>query len=266
MSLETRKNFGWIPSLPDPRDKMFRAVQPISSEQAGPPVVDLCQNHTFNVYDQGNLGACVAHASASALEYTHGVLKSKTLRRQIDIMASRLFIYYEARKAIGMVQEDSGCNIRDAMRVLYNVGAPSEHGWSYNESVFNAPPPGASYRSAPYHKITSYHAVGVDIPEIRTALQQNMPVIIGISVFDSFPMTLGNPVIPMPGRYESVIGGHAMLIVGYDDDSRMIKVLNSWGSDWGSGGFGLIPYDYVGSPAFGDDYWVITDDRYKENM
>jgi len=266
MSLQPRKNFGWIPQLPDHRDKLLKTMIPAVPVYEGPPLLDLSMEHKFHVMDQGNLGTCVLHATASALEFTHASVTKKTLRRELDFPVSRLFLYYEARKAIDTLGEDSGCNIRDAMRVLYNVGGPRESGWKYDESMFTVKPPAGAYRSAPYHKITSYQSVGVNLAEMRTALINKMPIVIGVSVFDSWPMGLGQPVVPMPGNYESMIGGHAVLVVGYDDVQRRFKFLNSWGEEWGMGGFGFIPYDYAADPRFGDDYWVLTDTEYKENM
>jgi hypothetical protein len=39
-------------------------------------------------------------------------------------------------------------------------------------------------------------------------------------------------------------GGHAMLIVGYDDSRSAFKLLNSWGPGWGSAGYGWLGYGF----------------------
>ena len=271
MSLKQRVNFGWLPDLPDFRDKLaFPDKHLMEALMALPPSVDLRERHTFNVLDQGYIGSCVAHAVSSAIEYAKHMRAddpgvSNFLEEDRKFPVSRLFLYYEARKAIGMTSEDSGCHIRDAMRVAYNVGAPRETGWTYREDAFSMEPPKRSYKSAPYHKITSYKSVAVNGQEVRLALSQGSPVVVGISVFDSF-YNERNGIVPMPSFSDEYLGGHAMLVVGYDDRSARYTVLNSWGNTWGDDGFCYIPYDYIGSKQLGSDYWTLSDELYKERM
>lgn len=273
MSLKKRVNFGWLPDLPDFRDIPafpHKAVIPGVANRL-PMTMDLREKHQFQVNDQGYIGSCVAHAVSSAIEYEKHMRPddpkvSDFLERDRLFPVSRLFLYYEARKVIGMVDEDSGCYIRDAMRVAYNIGAPRETGWSYREDMFAVQPPGWSYRSAPYHKITSYKSVAVDNDEIRLALATGSPVVFGISVFDSFYRGENNGIVPMPSYSDEYLGGHAMLIVGYNDSVRRYTVLNSWGPTWGDSGFCYIPYDYIGNRQLGADYWVLSDPLYKERM
>ncbi|UXR63904.1 C1 family peptidase [Bdellovibrio bacteriovorus] len=40
-------------------------------------------------------------------------------------------------------------------------------------------------------------------------------------------------------------GGHAVLIVGYDDEKKVFLFKNSWGEDWGLGGYGFVTFDHV---------------------
>ncbi len=221
MSLVERVNFGWVPQLPDHRDRML--AMPDMMAAALPPKVDLRSKHTFAVLDQGQLGSCV-----------------------------------------GMVSEDSGCVIRDALRVAYNMGVPRETGWKYDIAKYAKAPPKHSYKSAPFHKITSYKAVPVSVSGVKAALAQGFPVVFGVAVFNSFFTGDGN--IPMPNYSDQVIGGHAMLAVGYDDSTNRFDILNSWGVGWGVNGFGTIPYNYLGNPMLGDDYWTLQDEQYKERM
>lgn len=268
MALKERKNFGWIPDLPDPRDRvLFSAGAP--AEINLPDKVDLTQNHSFAVMDQGNLGSCVAHALASAIEYAQHMRPNDPnvpdfLEEDRKFPVSRLFLYYEARTAIGMETIDSGCYIRDALKAAYNVGAPRESGWKYVEPKYSQKPPRRSYKSAPYHKISSYRSVGVNVQEVKAALASGLPVIIGVSVFNSFFYSGGD--IPLPSMNDEYLGGHAVLLVGYDDSAKRFKFLNSWGTSWGHAGYGTLPYAYVGNPRLGGDYWVMTDELYKERM
>lgn len=273
MSLKQRVNFGWRPDLPDFRDKLaFPGKEAIPMAVASlPSRVDLREKHTFIVRDQGYIGSCVAHAVGSAIEFAKAIRPddpsvSDFLEQDRKFPISRLFLYYEARKPIDSVQEDSGCHIRDALRVAYNVGVPRETGWQYREEAFATEPPKRSYKSAPFHKITSYRSVAVDNNEIRLALSLGAPVVFGVSVFDSFYRGETTGIVPMPSFSDEYLGGHAMLIVGYDDRVMKYTVLNSWGETWGDDGFAYLPYDYVGNRQLGSDYWVLNDDLYKERM
>ena len=64
-------------------------------------------------------------------------------------------------------------------------------------------------------------------------------------------------VLRLPRQSEHVIGGHAVLAVGYDDSSATFQIRNSWGSDWGDGGYFTMPYSYVTDPNLCADFWTI---------
>jgi len=64
-------------------------------------------------------------------------------------------------------------------------------------------------------------------------------------------------VVPMPKKGEKQLGGHAMLIVGYDDDRQVFIVRNSFGRKWGLQGYCLIPYAYIMRPDLTWAFWTI---------
>jgi C1A family cysteine protease len=57
---------------------------------------------------------------------------------------------------------------------------------------------------------------------------------------------------PSPG--EQAMGATAICIVGYDDDKKLIKFKNSWGTKWGDKGYGYLSYNYV--DKFLTDAWI----------
>ena len=61
----------------------------------------------------------------------------------------------------------------------------------------------------------------------------------------------------MPASGEAVIGGHAVMGVGYDDSQQWFIVRNSWGTTWGLNGYFTLPYAYVTDPNLADDFWTI---------
>lgn len=283
-TLKERVNFGWLPDQPDQRDYMLydlpahlynpRPQGPLAVSAALPPVIDLTNRADWpEVYDQGYIGSCVAQCVAAAIEYeqikritANGkfVGNSEFLSRKLLFRPSRLFTYYEARKLIGLEKADSGCYIRDAMKVAYNVGIPRETGWNYVEQKFALKPPKRQYNSAPFHKVTTYARVK-NSQEIRRAIAEDFPVTVGVAVYDSF-FYANNGDIPMPGKNEYNYGGHAILLVGYDDTTKRFKFRNSWGKEWGNEGHGTIPYQYLDNPYLASDFWTIADSVYKERM
>ncbi|MEG1808824.1 MAG: C1 family peptidase, partial [Oscillospiraceae bacterium] len=84
-------------------------------------------------------------------------------------------------------------------------------------------------------------------------------VLTGITVFESFETekTTQTGVIPLPDTLiERELGGHALLIVGYDDAKRWFVIRNSWGRKWGDKGYGYMPYEYV-ERGYAFDFWVL---------
>jgi len=54
-----------------------------------------------------------------------------------------------------------------------------------------------------------------------------------------------------------VLGGHAVMAVGYDDSSQRFIVRNSWGKGWGLGGYFTLPYAYLTDANLADDFWTV---------
>lgn len=265
-SLVERENFGWLPDPPDIRDKLFltKLTAPMRMGR-----VNLRDNADFPVYDQGDIGSCVGNAVAYCIEYAmrrrpNDPAVADFIEKDRVFTPSRLFIYYGAREIIGLTKEDSGCHIRDACKVVYNLGAPRETGWKYNPYRFAQQPPPHSYRSAPFHKITSYRAVKINIDDVRLAIAEGFPVVGGIAVYRSFfNDAMGN--IPMPDwRTERLLGWHAVVFNSFDDATARLGFRNSWGQ-WAIDGHGTLPYDYINDGLAGD-FWLITDELYKERL
>jgi C1A family cysteine protease len=64
--------------------------------------------------------------------------------------------------------------------------------------------------------------------------------------------------VPMPQPNEECLGGHAVLMVGFDDKKKTVLVRNSWGDKWGMGGYFTLPYDYITNPHLTSDFWVLS--------
>src|SRR4051812_18490665 len=115
------RRYGWVPDLPDHRDKIFAV--PDSILGALPPSVDLRPNCP-TVYNQGELGSCTANAIAAAMEFDQ-------MKEQLPTVftPSRLFIYYNERAMEGTIASDSGAQIRDGVKSVGMQGVPPEDLW-----------------------------------------------------------------------------------------------------------------------------------------
>ena len=61
----------------------------------------------------------------------------------------------------------------------------------------------------------------------------------------------------MPNLNEKVLGGHAVMAVGYNDDKKVIIVRNSWGVNWGDNGYFYMPYAFITDKNMCSDFWSI---------
>lgn len=246
-----KKHYGWKPDLPDYRDFMYKA--PISVVKKLPLKVDLRKSCPV-VYDQGYLGSCTANAIGAAFEY--GLMKQDSTK---DFMPSRLFIYYNERVMEGTVNSDEGAQIRDGVKSVNKQGVCSEKMLPYDITKFATKPGNDCYQEALNHQVLSYHRVQRKLNQLKGCLAEGFPFIFGFTVYDSFDSdtVARTGKLNMPGKNESVEGGHAVLAVGYNDSQQRFIVRNSWGSNWGMKGYFTMPYEYLTNENLADDFWTI---------
>lgn len=244
--------FGYIPDLPDHRDWLFSARRSEALALSLPLSVSL-HDKCSPVEDQGQLGSCTANALVGALEY----LELKDGKPLADL--SRLFVYYNERALEGTVASDSGAMIRDGIKSLAKQGVCSEKAWPYRINRFTAKPSAKCYAEALTHKVTSYARIQT-LADMRACLAGGFPFVFGFSVYESMetPEVDRSGNVPLPVHGEQLLGGHAVLAVGYDDVRRVINFRNSWGSGWGDGGYGTIPYAYITNRSLAGDMWAMT--------
>jgi C1A family cysteine protease len=80
--------------------------------------------------------------------------------------------------------------------------------------------------------------------------------IYGIQSFESAAVAASG-VVPMPKPSESVVGGHCVVAVGYDNTKRVFIIRNSWGTTWGQKGYCTMPYEYLLDAHLASDFWTI---------
>ncbi|AET67679.1 cysteine protease [Desulfosporosinus orientis DSM 765] len=223
----------------DERDYLYARL-PIRKDL--PSEIDL-RSGCSPVVDQGELGSCTANAIGSGLrEY----LEIKNM--QTNVPLSRLFLYYHERLLEGTVDEDSGAEIRDGIKVLKKLGICSEALWPYEVSQFTVAPSAEAETEAGRFKIDSYQRLRT-IYDVQRCLAEGYPVVMGMSVYESFESdrVAQSGIVPSPRAGEEVLGGHAMLIVGYKKMGlrQCFIVRNSWGESWGDKGYCYIPAKFI---------------------
>lgn len=258
------RGMGWKPEPPDHRDMMYRDLRgprlmSVARAAFRPRVVDLVQDFPSlwpEIFDQGNIGSCVAQAWVRAAAFCDA--------KQDDIpdplILSRLALYYKMRELEGTVNEDSGAYIRDGAKAIARWGLCREALWSYNPDLFKVHPPDEAMAEGAHRSEGLVYLRVEGEGDILDCLAEGYPVVFGSMLFTSFfRVSAENDIVPMPSKNDRPEGGHAQCIVGYDRRcrSKLYKVANSWSPLWGRNGYSRFPFAYLNNRNLADDMWTI---------
>lgn len=241
--------YGWIPDLPDARDRVFKIPR---KAVALPPSADV-RTGCPPVYDQGDLGSCTANAIGAAIEFDQ---RKQQLQ---EFTPSRLFIYYNERALAGTIATDSGAMLRDGIKTVASDGACPETMWPYAIEKFADRPAAQCYKAGKMHPAVEYTRLAQDAGQMKACLAAGYPFVFGFTVYESFEsdQVAHSGIGAMPDASEVALGGHAVMAVGYDDASNRFLIRNSWGTAWGMGGYFTLPYDYLSNADLSADFWTI---------
>ncbi|MDB9426791.1 C1 family peptidase [Microcystis aeruginosa CS-564/01] len=282
---------GWLPDYPDIRDVTFQSERvPSKLEALGQPSVkqmlakvgattsapatlpasvDL-RPWCSPIEDQKTIGSCTAHAGVGLVEY----FERRAFGKHLD--ASRLFLYKVTRNLLHWTG-DTGAFLRSTMYALTLFGVPPEEYYPYNIADFDKEPSafcyafGQSYQAISYYRLDPPGTTRSNLlTQIKTYLANGLPSMFGFTVYSSISQANTNGgKIPYPTRGEKVLGGHAIDAVGYDDNLKIkntnpggiettgaLLIRNSWGTAWGSSGYGWLPYKYV-LDGLATDWWSL---------
>ncbi|MCE7699050.1 MAG: C1 family peptidase [Methanobacterium paludis] len=262
------ENLKWIPDLADHRDftvenvtdEALKEFFDLIKAQKLPDKVDL-RDKCSPVEDQGDIGSCTANALAGILEYW----EKNNVQSYID--ASRLFTYYVTRHEIEGQSGDTGATIRDTMKSLNQFGTCTEKTLPYITSKFDEKPSTKCFKEAEGFESVTYVSLK-NLTAVQKSLAAGIPVIFGTTLYSNICDESGNigqgPYIPLPGKKDQVIGGHAIVAVGFFKDANgklWLIFRNSWGTSWGENGYGYIDAEYF-TKKYATDYWVLLKDKY----
>lgn len=251
--VEQKSKYNWRPDKPDARDHIFNAAAVAPAQLL--PAVDLRQ-YDSPIQDQGQIGSCTGNAIAGLINLIDRKVNNTPLQ------VSRLFIYYQERVYEGTVYYDSGAYIRDGIKTVYTYGAPTESLWPYQTRLLYNRPSTAAWTDAAKRKVTGYQRVQ-SLNDIKVALSAGNPVVIGFTVYESFEGNANNTtgMMPFPNTgTEQILGGHAVAVVGYNDNLNGGRLIcrNSWGTSWGDRGYFYMPYQVITTPGMASDFWMIS--------
>lgn len=207
------------------------------------------------IQNQGTRGTCVAFSVTSANEYYHFKF-AKALYK-----LSEQHLYFESKQIDG--NDSCGTSIASAIEIISNKGQCRSNFWIYRPTTdcneHGQKPILADLDSSRF-KATCLQLNSSDIMIIKACIVSDGFVCFSIPVFNSWYLSkevnrTGRITMPIPN--ETNIGGHAMTIIGFQDDINypgggFFIFRNSWGENWGKHspygkGLGIIPYEYIRS-------------------
>ena len=213
-----------------------------------PSKVDLRKKFQ-SIYDQGNLGSCTACALCGLVGYKHK-----------GFYGSRLFLYYVERMIDNSIHYDSGATLADGITCLKKYGVCPEKYWPYIIGKFKKRPNSNCFKIAKKNQSLKVLNINNNLSTMKNALSDGHPFVFGIMVYESFESDNATitGIIPVPNiDSETLLGGHALVCVGYDDSKSSFIVRNSWGKSWGDDGYCYIPYSYLSDDNLTSDLWCI---------
>lgn len=185
--------------------------------------------------DQGDQGSCVGWATSYLKTYQEKRERDWSLASKAH-QFSPAFIFNQIK--LSSCQE--GAYFVDALNLLRQKAAATLDVYPYTPTNCSVMPTALTLQSARQYTIADWRRVNVQDPlEVKGQLAAGFPVLIGAIVGPTFSGLIG--AAPYKGDVSNT-GGHAMVVVGYDDAKGSYRVINSYGTKWGDNGYFWLDY------------------------
>lgn len=255
--------FGYIPDDYDPNDIPFRAVHKVHKTEALPNSTSSLLSHSPTPANQLQIGCCTGASTTRAIK-----TRMSFLGYPFPFMPSALYLYAKTRMMTGVsLDEDDGARLRDVFKAANKFGIcpeDSNPAWSWpfscSDDRWKEEPPAACDEAAQKHKLVKYLRLGPDPNEIKSALANNMPVVIGVSWMELWdaPKVSETGVLNMPKSDFNSEGGHAIYLNGYGNyKDDYADGVNSWGDEWGDKGRFHISFKALSDSRVCYDRWAV---------
>ena len=220
------------------------AATPAFGDQPLPAQVSLLKYAPKRMH-QGRQGSCVGWAGSYA---ARTILQSRATGQQPDnVTFSPSFLYNHIA-----MDGCQGAYMNKAMEFLHEKGDLPLSEFGYDQRSCNRTASNTQHTAASQHRIKGYNRLsngardfGVDMNGVRQHLAAGSPVVIGMMVGGSFmhQMVGKNHWQPTQKDYQQHgFSGHAMCVIGYDDNNQAVQIMNSWGPEWGDRGTAWVSY------------------------
>jgi len=229
--------FGWKPDLPDNRDHVVDFPEHVIDKIEYKVNIS---KHFHKYYDEQNMGMNASCTVASAINFEEERVSGNTF------ISSPSFLYYNTRYLEGKESYDAFVGIRDTINCLNKIGVCKEE--TYSTYKINELPNSSSYDEAKQYKGFMYKIIKPDLTQIKACLTLRRPILCGFSVPKQYNDPNWNPslepLIP-PQSKGKLLGGRTGLIIGYNDEKKTLKIMDSRGDEWANNGTFNMHYDMV---------------------
>ena len=217
-----------------------------------PPAIDLSANFP-PAGNQGMQNSCVGWAVGHALKSYQERLEERWPFGLATVF-SPAWIYNQINGG-----RNDGSLIYEALKLIVDKGAATWQTMPYDHRNYRSQPTDAATREARHYRASGWSRVG-GTRQIKAALFNRLPVVVGMRTYDSFNRLRGTNSVYNTFRGAD-LGGHAVTIVGYDDHrfGGAFKIVNSWGTGWGDGGYFWLPYRHFRQVV--SEAYVLQDSR-----
>ena len=224
------------------------------------PIKFSLKDKVKHVYDQLSLSSCSANAAVNALKMSD----DKKLIKCDNI--SRLYLYFCTRWIDNnyiLPIHDQGATLKSVFKALEQYNYIDEIKYPYIvENVNNIPSQEIFEEALKINKcpIVSYKQILQSKSSFKCALyKMQRPILCGIMLYSNFyKLTKDDDVLELPSKDDELLGGHAIVVCGYDEETKTFEILNSHGSDFANDGYFRIKYEYLLNHDLAFEFYIIN--------